>query len=266
MKLTLNINKSLEENAQTYFEKAKQARKKLVGAKKVVEKFKKKHEEEKLKSAQNIETLEKEKQEKQKKKRKLEWFEKFRWFISSDGFLVVGGRDATTNEILIKKQTDAKDIVCHTDMAGSPFFVIKQTSQKKEITEATIQEAIDATFLFSRAWKLGLLSSKTFYVNPEQVSKKANAGEFLPKGAFMIRGKTNYLAPRAKIAIGRYKDTVMAGPYDAVKENCKECIEIIQGRRKPSDIAKALKKTLDSDIDRIIAVLPPGNCDIKSKY
>lgn len=265
MKLVLNANKSVEENAQAYFEKAKKARKKLVGAKEVVEKFKKKYAEEEIKSNQHLEDLETKKQVNQKKKnRKKEWYEKFRWFISSEGFLVVGGRDATTNEIVIKKNTDKEDIVCHTDMAGSPFFVIKKNSNKeKEITEISIQEAIDATFAFSRAWKLGLLTSKTFYVKPEQVTKEANSGEFLPKGAFMIRGKTNYLTPRPRIAIGKYKDTVMAGPFDVIQENCTNVKEITQGRSKPSDIAKKLKKELDSDNDIIIAALPPGNSDVK---
>ena len=28
-----------------------------------------------------------------------EWYEKFRWFYSSEGFLCIGGRDSTTNDI-----------------------------------------------------------------------------------------------------------------------------------------------------------------------
>jgi predicted ribosome quality control (RQC) complex YloA/Tae2 family protein len=35
--------------------------------------------------------------------RKQWWFEKFIWFISSDGYLVLGGKDAQQNEILYKK-------------------------------------------------------------------------------------------------------------------------------------------------------------------
>lgn len=35
--------------------------------------------------------------------RKAHWFEKFNWFISSEGYLVLSGRDAQQNEILVKR-------------------------------------------------------------------------------------------------------------------------------------------------------------------
>ena len=31
--------------------------------------------------------------------RKPYWFEKFHWFVSSDGYLVLAGRDAQQNEV-----------------------------------------------------------------------------------------------------------------------------------------------------------------------
>jgi len=31
------------------------------------------------------------------------WFEKFNWFVSSENYLVLGGRDAQQNELLVKK-------------------------------------------------------------------------------------------------------------------------------------------------------------------
>jgi predicted ribosome quality control (RQC) complex YloA/Tae2 family protein len=36
-----------------------------------------------------------------RKIRKKFWFEKFLWFISSDGYIVVGGRDAQQNEVYL---------------------------------------------------------------------------------------------------------------------------------------------------------------------
>ena len=35
--------------------------------------------------------------------RKPHWFEKFRWFITSDGIVVVAGSDAQQNEQLVKR-------------------------------------------------------------------------------------------------------------------------------------------------------------------
>ncbi|MBC8501154.1 MAG: DUF814 domain-containing protein [Nanoarchaeota archaeon] len=255
MKLVLDIRKSVEENAAEYFEKAKKAKKKLKGAKKALEKSK-----EKLKKIEKKEIVFEE--PKIKKIKKREWFEKFRWFVSSDGFLVLGGRDATTNEIVVKKYTDKNDLVFHTDMAGSPFVVVK--SEGKSIPKTTIQEAADFTADFSRGWKQGMSTLDVFYVNPEQVSKEANPGEYMPKGAFMIRGKTNYVTPNINLAVSIYKDKAMAGPVSAIKKHCKEYVEIVQGEKKTSEVAKKIQKKIGGDLDEIIRALPAGGCEIKN--
>lgn len=254
--LILDLNKSIEENASIYFEKAKKIKKKLEGAKAALEKSLKEYEKLKL-----VKEKEEKLEEKEIKKIKKEWYEKFRWFFSSEGFLVIGGRDATSNEVLIKKYTDKNDLVLHTDMAGSPFFVIK--ADNKKIGERTIKEAADATCTFSRAFKLGLQSTSVFYVNPEQVSKKTKAGEYMGKGAFMIYGKTNYIENKINLAVGIKDEKMMAGPVEAIKKNCEKFIEIKQGRKKTSDVAKYIQKKIGGDLDEIIRALPAGGSEIK---
>ena len=254
MKLILDIRNNVEENAADYFEKAKKARKKLAGAKKAIIKSM-----EKLEKAKAKEIVIKKVNIRKIKKR--EWFEKFRWFVTSDGFMVVGGRDATTNEIVIKKYTEDKDLVFHTDMAGSPFVVIK--AEGKEISKNALQETADFTASFSRGWKAGITTLEVFYVTPKQVSKETNPGEYMPKGAFMIRGKTTYITPRINLAAGIYKDHFMTGPVSAIKKNCKEYMEIIQGKKKTSEIAKLIQKKIGGDLDDIIRALPAGGCDVK---
>ena len=254
MEITIDFRKTVDENATIFFEKAKKARKKLAGAEKALERTKIK-----LKESENKEVVFEESSIKKVKKRK--WFEKFKWFVSSDKFLIIGGRDATTNEIIIKKHAEQGDLVFHTDMAGSPFIVIK--SEGKKIPESTIQEAADFTAVFSRGWKKGLSTLEVFYVNPDQVTKEANQGEYLAKGSFMIRGKTNYTSPKMNLAVGIYEDEVMAGPVEAIKKHCKEFVEIVQGEDKTSDTAKKIKKIITGDLDDIIRVLPAGGCKIK---
>lgn len=260
MKILLDLKKSLEQNASTYFEKSKKAKKKCEGAREALEKSHIKKKREAKKTSAELDILEKKSQ--QKKKREKKWYEKFRWFISSDGFLVIGGRDSTSNEIVVKKHAEKSDIVFHTDMAGSPFIVVK--AEGKDIPPSTLQEAADFTASFSRAWKKGLSTLSVFYVNPEQVSKETNPGEYMPKGAFMIRGKTNYLNPEMNIAIGLHKDKFMSGPIKAVKKHCKKHIEIMQGNKKKSEIAKLIRKKLGGDLDEIIRALPAGGCDVKT--
>ncbi len=259
VRIILDITKNAAQNAQVYFESAKRARKKLEGAKIALQK-----------AMERLDALRAEHEEKQEKKqmqvpqqkRKPAWYEKFRWFISSEGFLVVGGRDATTNEIIIKKHTDKEEIVFHTDMAGSPFFVVKAGG--KEPGDATLQEVANATFSFSRALRLGLFTARTFWVRPDQISKEAQAGEYLAKGAFMIRGKTNYIAPTLDLAIGITDDSaIMCGPARAIAANTKKHVLLGAKKAKTSDVAKRIKKAIGGDLDEIIRALPPGDVDIK---
>ncbi len=258
-RLVLDLTKSIDENAAIYFEKAKKIKKKIAGAEKALNENLKKLQELEFKKEKII--LEKTKEEKFKE-RKHEWYEKFRWFISSEGFLVIGGRDATSNEIVIKKHTMPNDLVFHTDMAGSPFFVVK--SENKQIGEKTKEEAADATVTFSRVWKLGLQTSNVFYVNPEQVSKKTKAGEYMGKGAFMIYGKTNYINNKINLAIGITKQQqIMAGPLDAVKTNCTAYVDLEQGNEKASAVAKYIQHKIGGTIDEIIRALPSGGFRVK---
>lgn len=258
-RLVLDLTKTIDENAAAYFEKAKKIRKKAGGAEKALDESIKKLQELELKKKKIV--LEKSKQEKLKE-RKKEWYEKFRWFISSEGFLVIGGRDATSNEVVIKKHTAPDDLVFHTDMAGSPFFVVK--SEGRQAGSKTKEEAADATCTFSRAWRLGLHTSSVFYVSPEQVSKKTKAGEYMGKGAFMIYGKTSYIDNKIDLAIGVTKEQqVMAGPLDAVRANCEKYVVLEQGNEKASAVARYIQHKIGCSIDEIIRALPSGGFRVK---
>ncbi len=254
MRIALDIRKSVEENAAEYFEKGKKEKKKIEGTRKIISEYERK-----------LIASEAESEKKQaavQKRRKQEWYEKFRWFLSSDGFLVVGGRDATTNEILIKKHADKEDLVFHTDMRGSPFVVIKNPSEK-QIPQSTMQEAAEFTVTFSQGWKRKMAMLEVFYVKPHQVSKQTEQGGTLPKGAFMIYGDTKYLHPTMNYAVGMLEDgRVMGGPVSAVKKHCSKFVEIMQGDEKTSDVAKAVQKRIGGGLDEIIRALPQG-CKIK---
>ncbi len=257
-RLTLDLTKTVEQNAAAYFEKAKKIKKKIIGAEKALQ--------DSLRQIKDLEAKKEKELKKNEEKRRIpakkEWYEKFRWFFSSEGLLVIGGRDATTNEVVIKKYTSPDDIVFHTDMAGSPFFIVK--SGGKQIGEKTIHEVADATCTFSRAWKLGLQTTPAFYVKPEQVSKKAQSGEYMGKGAFMVYGKTNYADNKINLAIGMTKDSkIMAGPAEAVKAHCAKFVELAQGNEKASAMAKTIRHKIGGEIDDIIRALPSGEFRIK---
>ncbi len=254
MRIKLNLEKSLEENASDYFEKAKKARQKAQRAEEARENTKKR-----------LENLEKEikrikdREVKRKKPRKKEWFEKFRWFLTSDDMLVVGGRDATSNEIVVKKHTDKHDLVFHTELPGSPFMILKTEGNKP--SEQSIKETAIFTADYSKAWKAGRTTADIFYVNPDQVTKEAPSGEHIGKGSFMIYGKKTILHPVLELFIGKMDDEkIMTGPKSAVEKHCKKFIEIIPGREKTSAVAKKVRKLLDADdLDELIRKIPPGS-------
>lgn len=134
--------------------------------------------------------------------RKQLWFEKFIWFISSDGYLVLGGKDAQQNEMLYKKYLRKGDVYCHADLRGAPSVIIKNDPKTPDapIPPATLAQAGNLSVCSSDAWdsKAGM---GAWWVNADQVSKSAPAGEFLPTGSFMVRGKKNFLPP-AQLLLG----------------------------------------------------------------
>jgi predicted ribosome quality control (RQC) complex YloA/Tae2 family protein len=261
MRLILNAKKSVEQNAEIYFEKGKKAKRKMEGVRAALERFEKQKDALLKKQATIVERLDKPKPAQPDRKR--EWYEKFRWFFSSEGFLCIGGRDATTNEVIIKKHTQPGDLVFHTEAPGSPFFVIK--AEGKMIPDATKEEAAQATATFSRGWKAGVGSMEVFHVTPEQVTKEAKSGEYVAKGAFIVYGKRTHYTPSLEVAIGVLDDgRIMAGPIMAVRKHCKKYAVVKQGDEKVSDVAKALIKILGSGTpDEIIAALPAGGCRLQ---
>lgn len=252
MKFTLDITKSLEANASHYYEKAKRLKKKIEGTDKAI-----------AEAQRQLAELQKTHETKAEKKESLvqkEWYEKFRWFFTSDGFLVIGGRDATSNEIVIKKHTEKDDKVFHTDMVGSPFFVLK--AQGRQPTPEAIRQAADATVTFSKAFKLGRQSDKVFMADPEQLTKTAKSGEYVPKGGFVTLGKLAYIENKVNLALGNKEGHIMAGPVEAIKEQCPAYVQVVQGSDKPSKTAKTIHHRIGGSLDDVSRALPSGTFKI----
>jgi predicted ribosome quality control (RQC) complex YloA/Tae2 family protein len=270
----LTLNRSTQANATKYYEQAKKAKKKLEGAEKALRETQAKIEELK----QRIGRV-KEIRKPLAKRRKKAWYEKFRWFHSSDGFLVLGGRDATTNEILIKKHMEPHDIVLHADILGAPFVLIK--TDGKTPPEQTIRESAQLAASYSRAWREMLSAVDVYWVTPEQINKTPPSKQYLKKGAFMIHGSKNFVrGVPLRVAIGvKMKEAqtiVVGGPEDAIANQTNIYATLIPGEKKSSEVAKrilqllaektseALKKTiLEIPLKDIQSFIPLGRGKIK---
>jgi len=181
-----------------------------------------------------------------------EWYERYRWFITSDGLLAIGGRDSSSNSVVIRKHLTEYDIVFHAEIYGSPFFVIKNSAatigdDNDNDISMSLQQAAQATVSFSRAWKDGLFSGDAYWVKADQIRKGAPTGQFLPKGSFVIEGKRNYIkGVEIKLAIGvmqmsNNKFTLVCGPIDAVKKSSLVYSVLLPGTMDPTNIAKKIK-------------------------
>ena len=250
-KVELDISKTLEENAEMYYEKAKKLKSKVRGAEEIIEKTKRK-----LENLKEKKTVFLKKKKVKEEERKKEWYEKFRWFFSSSGFLCIGGRDATTNDIIVKKHADKGDLVFHTQMAGSPFFIIK--AEGKKVDEETKEEAAQATASYSKAWKEGIGSAEVYCINPEQVKKELG----LPKGSFMIHGQREYFKPELSVAVG-FTDMIIGGPVSAIIKRTNKYVVLKQGYKKSGEIVKFIKKKIGGSEDEIQKFVPAGGSSIK---
>jgi predicted ribosome quality control (RQC) complex YloA/Tae2 family protein len=179
-----------------------------------------------------------------------EWYERYRWFITTDGLLVIGGRDASSNSALIRKHLTEHDIVFHAEVHGSPFFIIKNAAAFAATKEGTIDSSLhqvaQATISFSRAWKDGLSSADAYWVLPQQVKRGAPTGQFLPKGSFVIEGKRSYLkGVELRLAIGimylNNRETLLCGPEEAIKKYSVFYGVLLQGGMDPMNAAKKVK-------------------------
>ncbi|KAJ0736365.1 putative transcription factor interactor and regulator CCHC(Zn) family [Helianthus annuus] len=130
--------------------------------------------------------------------RKVHWFEKFNWFISSENYLVISGRDAQQNEMIVKRYMSKGDLYVHAELHGASSTVIKNHKPDSPVPPLTLNQAGSFTVCHSQAWNSKIVTS-AWWVYPHQVSKTAPTGEYLTVGSFMIRGKKNFLPPHPLI-------------------------------------------------------------------
>ncbi|KAJ7989276.1 hypothetical protein DPEC_G00317800 [Dallia pectoralis] len=188
MLVDVDLSLSAYANAKKYYDHkrtaAKKEQKTVEAAQKAFKSAEKKTKQT-LKEVQTVTTIQ--------KARKVYWFEKFLWFISSENYLIIAGRDQQQNEIIVKRYLRAGDIYVHADLHGATSCVIKNPSGVP-VPPRTLNEAGTMAVCYSAAWDAKVVTS-AWWVYHHQVTKTAPTGEYLTTGSFMIRGKKNFLPP-----------------------------------------------------------------------
>ncbi|NKE36413.1 fibronectin-binding domain-containing protein [Natronococcus sp. JC468] len=212
------------------------------------------------------------------------WYDRFRWFHTSDGYLVIGGRNADQNEELVKKYLEPGDTVLHTQAHGGPVTVLKATDPSEasssdiELPESSVEEAAQFAVSYSSVWKDGRYAGDVYAVDSDQVTKTPESGEYLEKGGFAIRGdRTYYRDTPVGAAVGIQCEPytrVIGGPPSAIEGQAETLIELEPGRYAQADAAKRLYRRFREEFadesfvrkiaspDRIQHFMPPGGSRI----
>jgi len=207
--------------------------------------------------------------------KKREWYERYRWFITSDGHLAIGGRDASSNSSVIRKHLEKDDKVFHAEIVGSPFFILKNSSDD---TISSITETALATVCFSRAWREGLYGLNAYWVKPDQIKTAAPSGQFIAKGSFVVEGTRNFVQVTIlQLSVGLYQKgdnySLMCGPSGPIKKNCVYYVTIEPSGLEMVEAAKKIKVEFQKfkekeeivkaiNIDDFIRALPAGDSHI----
>lgn len=287
----LHLDLTVHQNAQRYFESARKQKNKTQGAVEALADTKRQ-----LKRAMKKESKQKATGRLNAMKRsKRMWFEQHRWGMVAGGHLLVGGKDAKGNDAIVKKHLSGDDMYLHADLHGAPScslraqmgfqkldhhpvhlpsdvpaYKLVDKVEDPTLGEDQLQQAALLALAWSRAWNGGGAHGTVYSVRPAQVSKTAQSGEFVGKGAFVIRGqRTWYKDIDVCIGLGVVAingvPLVLTGSPEVIREHCPRYIVLRPGITKKERLANQIYKITGLPTDDLLAVLP-GASDVVEEH
>ncbi|RJV00288.1 MAG: fibronectin-binding domain-containing protein [Candidatus Poseidoniales archaeon] len=284
--VTLNLDETVHQNAQRYFEAGRKQKDKSAGAIQALEDTKTELARAKKKQAKR----EASGQVARVKRAKRLWFENQKWTMLPSGHLMIGGRDAKGNDSIVKKHLSLGDRYLHADLHGAPSCSLRNNQGfvtdpqppphigddmpafrladkiEAELDDEITEIAATLALAWSRAWNGGGAHGTVFWVKPGQVSKSAETGEYVGKGAFVIRGqRTWYKDIDLRLGLGLVAingiPLLMASTAEHIADICSRYVVITPGREKKEALANRIYKSTGLSVDDILPVIP-GNCEI----
>lgn len=260
----LQRDQPLEASARALYEEAKRAKQKLAGAREALAET-----DARLSRAEVVVPVAARAPEPPPRARF--WFEKFRWFISSEGILVLAGRDAGSNDQVVRRYLREGDRYLHADLHGASSVVVKRsaTPGAPEPGETTLREAGQWAVAYSKAWRAGHASADAFWVLPEQVSKAAASGEFVARGAWVIHGTKHLLRDLPlELALGPIvhegASIWTAAPPSAVQARGTVRVLLTPGDERTRDeVERSLVRDLGLNRSVLQALLPAGGITVR---
>ena len=288
---TLSLDETVHQNAQRHFEAARKQKDKTKGAVEALEETviqlqRAKKKEEKQQASGKLNKV---------KRSKRLWFENHRWSILTGGHLLVGGKDAKGNDAVVKKHLSGADMYLHADLHGAPscslrasqgfapdqhkpahipddvpaFRLVDKLGDER-ITPEKLEEAATLALCWSRAWAGGGAHGTVYAVKPAQVSKTAQTGEYVGKGAFIVRGQRQWFKDLdVQMGIGIVAingvPLLMGGLPETIRSICQRFAILRPGLVKKEQLANRIYKNTGLMTDDILPVLP-GAAEIIEDY
>lgn len=255
MKIEIDFTRSAQDNADYYFKLSKRLKQKAKGAAIAIKDL----------EAKKAGIESKPKPEKQVKKiEDRKWYEKFNWFMTSNGMLVIGGRSAIQNEQINSRYFESNDLFFHADIFGASVVILKEGINASRETK---EEVAQFAGCFSKAWENNMSSVNVYSLKRDQVTKSKEKGS-LGTGSFLLEGEREWFKGMA-LELAAYKELDVDKPsvvpiLTSMAIGVKKYILLKPGNVKKSDVAKALARKLNyPDIDYMMQHLPAGSFSTK---
>ena len=201
--------------------------------------------------------------------RRTFWFERYRWFIASDGAIVIAGRDAASNDLIVRRNLKDGDVYVHADLHGAASVIVKRSAPEAPVGEPSLREAAQWAVAFSKAWKAGYATGTAFWANPDQVSKAAASGEFVARGAWVIHGTKHFVRDvPLELALGVIRhagqERWSVAPESAVRAHGEvRCLLTPGEERERSSREVELVRDLGIPRPVLQALLPAGGLSVR---
>jgi hypothetical protein len=186
----------------------------------------------------------------------MEEYQKYKWFYTASGKLVVGGKNATQNDELIRtlKQKGKEHIVMHTSMPGSPFTCI--VAAPEELSKQDRLECAIFTGAFSKAWKAGNSTVIVDIFRLSQLTKRTG----MKTGTWGVNGYVEKSSVPLKLVLTRQKGVLRAVPELTVKKKKDAFFIITPGAIEKADLLPKLEVESGHAFhkEEVLAALPAG--------
>jgi len=283
----LDLEKNTWQNAQSFYAKSKKSMKKKKGAEIALSETEYQIKREAKSAAKRTDVGRTD----LPKRRRRFWFERFRWGIIGEGHIVLGGRDAKGNDALARKHMDRIDRYLHTDVHGAPSCVLKSRIQLvrsgshfDEFGCSSVkmdeqgrgdlgENHLDQAAILAAAWSKAFGATRTmvYAVEPPQVTKQTESGEYIGRGSFVVRGHRHWTRdPEAQIGLGiarlEGELIVCVGTIDGIKNLCERWLVITPGQMSKEVIARRIAKATGIGTDELVSALPTGPLEIDEDH